>query len=173
MNNGDGLAMSVWIILAILVLLFIRIYKNKKRSQPEDKLVATPYIYARKKYIMSKAEHNFFGLLNNAVGEKYFVFPQVRMSSLMEPRVHGRTWMGALGAINQKSVDFVLCEKQYCSPILAIELDDWSHDEEKRIIRDKNVEAVFASAGLPLLRFRDVRELTVHDIESQIAQYTR
>jgi very-short-patch-repair endonuclease len=57
-----------------------------------------------------------------------------------------------LAHINRKSVDFVLCDKAYISPKLAIELDDKSHERPDRQERDKEVERILSDAGVPLLR---------------------
>ena len=57
--------------------------------------------------------------------------------------------------MDRKSVDFVFCDKDYCRPLLAIELDDYSHNREDRKIRDAEVERILQQAQLPLLRFTD------------------
>lgn len=56
--------------------------------------------------------------------------------------------------LNEKSVDFVLCDKEDVRILLAIELDDKSHDEVKRTERDQVVEAILKEAELPLLRIK-------------------
>jgi very-short-patch-repair endonuclease len=63
-----------------------------------------------------------------------------------------RKWLGKILA---KHVDFVLCDPESLAPLLAIELDDASHDRPERKERDEFVDHAFESAGLPLLRIRN------------------
>ena len=51
-----------------------------------------------------------------------------------------------------KSVDFVLCNRETFDPIAVIEVDDRTHLLTHRKERDVFVNAVFAQAGLPVLR---------------------
>lgn len=54
--------------------------------------------------------------------------------------------------IDRKHVDFLLCDPKTMRPLVGIELDDKSHERVERKTRDELVEAVFANAGLPLIR---------------------
>jgi hypothetical protein len=57
----------------------------------------------------------------------------------------------AKNRINSKHVDFLLLRKGDGKPLLGIELDDTSHQEEARKARDIFVDTVFAAAALPIL----------------------
>ena len=70
--------------------------------------------------------------------------------------------------ITQKSVDFVIVEKNYLNPLLAIELDDSSHNRKDRIKRDNFIEKALKDAGLPLLRIKRKQSYNVHEISSLI-----
>jgi hypothetical protein len=72
-----------------------------------------------------------------------FVF---RAAAASEPAARNR--------IDRKHVDFVICEARTMQPLLAIELDDASHERADRIARDAFVDRVFEVAGLPLLHVR-------------------
>ena len=50
-----------------------------------------------------------------------------------------------------KTVDFIICSAATLSPRLVIELDDSSHQRPDRQERDKLVDVVLGSAGLPIL----------------------
>lgn len=58
------------------------------------------------------------------------------------------------GAISQKHVDFVLCDPNTTRFILAIELDDRTHDSVDRKRRDRFLNDVLATVGIRLLRVR-------------------
>lgn len=131
---------------------------------------ASPYHYGRKKYLMTQSENIFFKLLIASVGDQMNVFPQVRLSSLLyrAKGIERRYWHAALARINQKSVDYVLCDKVTGEILLVIELDDITHDTVIRKQRDSDVNAMLKEAGMPLMRFRNVANLTQDMIKSQI-----
>jgi very-short-patch-repair endonuclease len=137
--------------LAVLLLVGIAIGVIKsslsKTRQKENK-----YSYRKKDFLISRAEHELMDLLDKAFGNIYYIFPQVHLPSLLNHKVVGQNWHGAFRHIDEKSVDFVICDKQYIKPLLAIELDDKSHEQEERMARDVEVEEILKNAGLPLLR---------------------
>jgi len=78
---------------------------------------------------------------------------KVRLADLVScSATEWRTGYG--GAISQKHVDFVLCEPDTTRFILAIELDDRTHDSEDGQRRDRFLNEVLASVGIRLLRVR-------------------
>ncbi len=143
------------VIPLVIFIVLIWAIKNKFGSGVSNPDAKSPYAYKHKDFLMSHAESSFFKKLEDAVGEKYYIFPQVHLSSIVDQKVVGQNWKAALSHIDRKSVDFVLCDKINCKPLLAIELDDYSHEREDRIIRDTEVERILQQAHLPLLRFKD------------------
>ena len=127
------------------------------------------YQYKRKTYLMTRAEHEFFDALIMAVNGEYYIFPQIHLSDIVDSKVIGQSWHGAFKHINQKSVDFVLCDKKYLSPILAIELDDYTHQRPDRILRDQEVERVLREAELPLLRIKNSGSFDSSEIAQKIS----
>ncbi|EFH8375491.1 DUF2726 domain-containing protein [Escherichia coli] len=51
----------------------------------------------------------------------------------------------------RSSQTYLLCDKTDLKPLLAIELDDKSHQREDRIARDKLVDGIFKAVGLPVI----------------------
>ncbi len=49
-------------------------------------------------------------------------------------------------------------------PIYAIELDDSTHDTDRRRARDHGVDQMLSDAGLALIHYRDVGTLTDEEI---------
>jgi very-short-patch-repair endonuclease len=156
------------IFIAVLAVYILRANDKQKSERIDQQKQPVLYRYKRKSFLMTKSENEFFQRLTSAVGGEYFIFPQIRLSSLLDHRVHGQNWKPALGYINQKSVDFAICDKQLRRPLVAIELDDWSHDQKERQQRDVNVENIFRESGMPLIRFREVGELSNEEIRQQI-----
>ena len=98
--------------------------------------------------------------------------PQAHLSSFIDHRIKGQNWDAAFSTINGKSVDFLLIEKNTLKPILAIELDDWSHKREDRIARDEKVKNILQQADIRLARFDnpDISEQTIVDVVYQLVQ---
>lgn len=82
--------------------------------------------------------------------------------------IEHRYWNAALARINQKSVDYVLCDKLTGEVLLVIELDDITHDTVIRKQRDSDVNAMLREAGVLFLRFRNISNLTQDILRSQI-----
>jgi len=58
--------------------------------------------------------------------------------------------------------------KQSIMLLIAIEVDDWSHDATNRRVRGAEVGCIFIEANLPLLRFYKRRGLSCAEISQQI-----
>lgn len=126
------------------------------------------YQYQKKSSFMTDAEKNFYAVLQLIVGNKYEIFAQVHLPTILEHKVRGQNWKGAFGHINQKSVDFVLCLKETLEPILAIELNDKSHDKEDRMTRDGVVQTIFEKAGISLIFIKNQTNYSSEEVEKQI-----
>jgi len=133
--------------------------------------VKKEYRYDKKDFLLTPSEHKFFDALVKAVSDEYLIFPQIHLSALINHRVKGQNWKGAFSHINGKSVDFVLCDKNYISPKLAIELDDRSHELEDRQERDGIVENILKNAGVPLLRIKNQENFNPDDIKREISSF--
>jgi very-short-patch-repair endonuclease len=128
----------------------------------------TIYQYSAKKYFLTRAEHEFYDALGQAVGNDFRIFAQVHLSSILDERIKGQSWTPARAHINRKSIDYLLCDKENISPKLAIELDDKTHERPDRIDRDTEVERILNQAGLPLLRIENNGGFEPTTIASQI-----
>ena len=165
-------------ILIIFVILMAVVFIVLKKFSPdifnnEEKESKSPYNYKKKDFLMSRAEHEFFNILVEAVGNQYYVFPQIHLSTILDNKVVGQNWRGAFRHIDEKSVDFVICDKAYIKPILAIELDDKTHEREDRKGRDGEVERILNESGLALLRFGNNGSFNKEEIKRLILEKLR
>jgi hypothetical protein len=119
------LLVVLFVVIAALGIVQI-VFETSKRKHKS----AVKYRYGRKDFFMNRAEHEFFDILIDELEGKYYVFPQVHLSTILEHRIQGQDWRAAFGWINSKSVDFVICDKVYIKPLLAIELDGRSHETD-------------------------------------------
>lgn len=148
------------IVFILIVVILSKALLNTKKSKQ--------YKYKRKDFFMSRAEHECYDALIVAVGEKYRIFPQVHLSSILDNKIVGQNWNGAFRHINQKSVDFVLCDKEYISPKLVIELDDKTHERQNRKDRDSEVERILTDVGLPFLRLKNSGSFNPEELLNEI-----
>jgi hypothetical protein len=111
--------------------------------------------YRLKTELLSAAELDFYRVLCPAVSRWAVICPKVRLGDLFYAQTGDwKANRSHTSRINQKHVDFVLCDPQTMRPLVGIELDDASHRRESRQRRDKLVDGAFGAAGLPLHRFR-------------------
>ena len=129
-------------LLAILNMLGIA---------PESGADAVELPYQRKDYLLSKAERAFFEVLQKAIGDRYLLFAKVRLADLLFIRRGTEKRQSHFNRIQSKHIDFVLCDRNAVRPLLAIELDDSSHNRADRQARDAFVDSALKAAGLPIL----------------------
>ena len=133
-----------WVVVAMLLVFFVllRIWTRPRKL---------PYL-ARER-LVTKTELKFFRALRKAVRGDWEIFAMVRMADLLRVQKNVKNRKSWINKILAKHIDFVLCDPVSLQPLLCIELDDGSHARPERAERDKFVEEVFDSAGLPLIRF--------------------
>ena len=103
--------------------------------------------------ILTAAEQSFFQVLRRSLPEEQIACPKVSLKDLFvvstndaRQRVHWRN------RIDQKHIDFLVCDARTLEPLAGIELDDSSHARASRQQRDDFVNRVFGASQLPLLR---------------------
>jgi very-short-patch-repair endonuclease len=114
---------------------------------------AKPEVYYLKKSLFSPAERSFVGVLEALDYEGVTIASKVRLADIfgVKKGLERGERQRALNRISAKHVDFLLIQSSDGRALLGVELDDSSHEEEERVVRDSLVDSVFASAGLPIL----------------------
>lgn len=141
--------LAIPVILVIIIKAIVSDSGNQKTS--------TVYRYNRKYVIMTEREQEFYKKLKLVCGDSILIFPQIHLSSLFFHNVKGQNFKLAFRFINRLSVDFVLVDSRNFKTLLAIELDDSTHNEKDRIKRDLIVNDIFKKANFPLLRVESVK----------------
>lgn len=99
---------------------------------------------------LSSAELSFYRVLQSVVSERSSVCCKVNLADIFFV-LSANENQSYRNKINRKHVDFLLCDPVTMTPQCGVELDDASHDRQKRVERDAFVNQVFAAAGLPLV----------------------
>lgn len=177
--------MEFFIGFIILGIILILIFSNKKRKkgnqQPHqstfipvpsqhDVLPPSPvpeiHPYIRREFL-TKNEWFFFKSLKQ-ITAKYnlHILSKVRVADLIQVnKFKTNEYMKYFGKIKSKHIDFVLCNPENLYPLLAIEVDDNSHDKTNRKERDNFIDIAFYNANIPILHTR-----STNDLENKICE---
>ena len=161
----ESLLIPVVIFALVMGIIFlVKIYGGKQAVSIDD------IPYRKKDYLLTKAELSFYRVLKNVIDDDLLIFSKVRLADLLWLPKGTKNRQAYLNKIMSKHVDFVLCESNTLSPVLAIELDNSSHQKSSRRERDKFVDDVFHKAGLPLLRIQAKRSYSPGELSLAIKQ---
>ncbi|MGI5841062.1 MAG: DUF2726 domain-containing protein [Patescibacteria group bacterium] len=129
--------------------------RPKKKDYVQNRSSVGYMPYYLRQTIMTSHERLLFENLRKVLSERYDIYPQMKLDKIfsVRPQRVYKYYLGYLRKINQKSVDFLVVNKNTQSPIFAIELDDWSHEKQERIERDVFVQELFNRNNFPLVRF--------------------
>lgn len=122
--------------------------------------------------MLSESENAFFQALQIVGDGKLHICVKPRMADLfyIQRGTDKSTRATCQNKINMKHIDFVLCRPKSMEPVLAIELDDKSHDKPARIARDEFVDQVFAAAGSKILHIRAKSRYDTDELRQQIQE---
>ncbi len=147
--------------LLILVAAFgAVVFAIKIVSELNGKESATKKVewlpYSKKTWLLTRSEREFFNVLERAVAGQYYIFPQLALDKIVMLDGKGSLKGGYRNKIDQKSADFVLFDKQNISPVLVIELDDYTHQRPERQERDGFVDRVLNHCNIPILHVTSI-----------------
>jgi hypothetical protein len=170
MNRGES--MKIIIIVVVILMVIIAAVLNKiARKMPgttpakvSAEKVKPEYKYKAKKFLMTRNEREVYKNLEKITKNKYYIFPQIHISEIIDHKIEGQNWKAALSKIQRKSVDYVLCDKETLGIVYVVELDDRTHEREDRVERDIEVEKIFTNAGVKLVRIK--REMSEREMIS-------
>lgn len=120
---------------------------------------------------LSPAELSFCKVLQLVAKDRALVCAKVNLADIFFVPRGGEGQQSYRNKIDRKHVDFLLCEPTTMKPMVAIELDDASHQRADRVERDQFVDGVFQSAGLPLLHVAVRQGYNVAEIAAALTPY--
>ncbi len=134
---------------------------NRKSTKADrnysEELMDQGGAYVARTHLMSPLERQVYKVLEEAYGDRYYIFCQVRVVDLIQPNMkkhHSQTreYKSLFRQLSQWHFDYVLCERDGFKIICAVELDDPSHERGDRKKRDRILNNACESAGLMLKR---------------------
>lgn len=169
-NALFGTGKAPWVLFLVVLIttsipmLIYKIATNKKKLTNDQKIDQnTPSIY-NKKELITKCEKEFIIKLNNIFRKRYIIQPQIPLRMIIskngeENGVHA-------GELN-RYIDFGILNKNY-ELLALIELNDKTHELEKRQERDLKVQNICRQAKIPLITFWTYEKLTNEEIKHRI-----
>lgn len=125
--------------------------------------------YRPQKSLMVGSQRKCFQLLNDIFGGRFYVIPQVNVSALLNHKV-GQNPYEAFSFIDNKTVDFVFCNKETLRPVCAVKLDEGKTPDRSLGADPKDMEKFFQSAHLPFVRISRPDKL---DRQTVIEEFSR
>lgn len=123
------------VVVAILAVIIMYATDAPRRTEFEKlaPIVKKDLPYEKVHSILTPAERSFYEVLwAVARSEDLAVFTKVRLADLVEVRRGAGHRQALQNRIQQKHVDFVLCNTGRLAPVLVVELDDRSHQLPRR-----------------------------------------
>lgn len=158
-------------IVIIIILVGIITYLEKKiqtnNSTDEVIIKSNNYKkdYEKKEYLLTPTELKFYKLLKTITDElNYTLFTQIALYEIVNCKNYKN-----FNKIKSKSIDFVITEKN-CKIKLCIELDDKTHNTNKRIERDTFINDMFKELDIKLLRIPVQNFYNLEELKQKIQE---
>lgn len=133
-----------------MVLEMDRVIPTRRRARRRTTPASTIGFRPRR-YLLTRCEADFFRVLWPLLGNRYLISCKVRLADLVT--CSASDWAeGKANRISQKHIDFVVSCAHSSRIMLAIELDDRSHERPERKRRDTFLDALLAETGIRFLR---------------------
>lgn len=164
---GAALVGISLLILAILVVAGWFLIAPSRRGAARGRSTALVMPGAvRPVRLLSDSEAAFYWTLRKAVGERWVIAVKVPLAQIMKRRSHLPS--GLYTMLQSGHVDFLLLHPRSWEPVIAIELDDTTHETPIRQERDRRKSDLFQLVGIPLLRWRVGESWNVEEIAQAI-----
>lgn len=148
------------IILVIVISIIEYIINNSKNTinNYNEK-------YKKNEYLLTKNELKFYRILKQITNKlNYSLFCQVSLYQIVKNKS-----FKDFNKIKSKSIDFVITQEN-CKILLCIELDDKTHQKQKRIERDNFLDTLFKDLEIKLLRIPVQNYYNIEKIETKIKE---
>jgi very-short-patch-repair endonuclease len=165
----DQLSPYLWLSLALVLIAgFLLLWILSKLYKPRPP--TSPYV---KTPLLTAAELRFFSLLERGLPKHCYLLVQVRLANLVTVRADvGFSWKH-FQPIGMKCVDFVVCDHATMRPLLVVELDDRSQGRPESQQRDRFVDQVLGSVGIPILHWSTSRGYCRTEVAREVGKRMR
>lgn len=138
------------------------------RTGEKKDLLPAGASYEKKSRFLSGPEQELFYVLEDVLGDKYAVFPQPALISVIQKKSGG-----GFNSELFRVADFVIVDAATTEPLLLIELNDKSHLRSDRAERDAKVAAICENADIDVLTVDIQDRLDASFIKKQLKRYLK
>lgn len=157
---GLGILVSIFCLIILMSIFRFLTARKKKRYLLSGK-------FYKKVPLMNYSELQFFKFFSSTF-PNWYLFPQIPFSCIVQPKTKkSESFQKQLWKINQKRVDFLVCDKKFNS-LFIVEIDGASHRYKKQ--QDKDRDVFFEECQLPTLRLSidDVQSLNIEELKRRV-----
>lgn len=152
----------VLLVIVICILAFNSIKKQKALNNERDIIPQEAKPPYKKKLLLTKNEWRFYKDLKPIADKNNLtIIAKVRLADLVEvdsQRIQKNEYMKYFNFIAKKHVDFALCNPDNLAVMELIELDDNSHNNNTRVVRDNMVDKILTSAGYTIIHANNITD---------------
>ena len=156
-KGGDK--MNYIYILAIIFFVLgyiLKIMNNKNNSTNKMLIISCP---------MTTTELNFYKILEEILNKYEFkIIPQIQLQKIFQADN-----ITDFNKIKSKSIDYAVVDKEFKYKFF-IELDDYTHNFNKRVKRDTYINELFKEYNLKLIRIKANNHYDLSSIEEKIKE---
>ncbi|MCL2174334.1 DUF2726 domain-containing protein [Candidatus Saccharibacteria bacterium] len=147
LNEMTKQLLPLFVILVIIVAVLLAVNSFRKSQKSSRK---TTGIYELKPFLTA-SELSFYQKLKKIETEtrgKMIVAPQVNLATIIK-KISNDRFQNELF----RNIDFAIFTHDYQKLLLLIELNDSSHNQKSRYVRDYKVRDICAETGVELMTF--------------------
>lgn len=123
------------------------------------------YLYAVRASFVTPTERKYLTAIKHILPKECYLQPQVALRSVID-RTDNAYYQNELYRI----IDVCIFDKETFRPLVLVEINDESHNQPKRIERDKKVKMICEEAGLPLVTLWTKYGINENYIEKRILE---
>ena len=138
-------------------------------TQKEKDIIRQNYIQTP---LLTPTEQSFYNKLKEAL--KHYdieIHYKVRLADMFKVKYHNKFYDTNFARIMAKHMDFVITEKNTATAIIAIELDDPSHDQESSAKNDNFKNTLFEYSNIRLLRMKVKQQYDFTELKQMLKEY--
>ena len=142
-------------------------YKKEQKAKIQELSnidINFPY---KKAQLLTDAELQLFNFMKNNLCQidKLEIFAKVRLADIVQVDTRVTTDKKFLWKITNKHVDYLICKKDTLDIICAVELDDYTHENDAAKEKDMFIMQVLDAAGIKTIRIKTrIRAIEKNDL---------
>lgn len=156
MNNKTIIIIVITILIIIIALSIVGNYFLSKPSKNNE-----IYPYKKTKFLTNNEYRFYKNLFDFANIHNFSILMKIRLADIIEVDksiIDSNDYMKYFAKIKSKHIDFALINKDTVEIITLIELDDYTHQRQKRVERDIFVDNALRNANINIIHCLSIED---------------